>query len=1089
MPSRTLRQAEKKALDGANESQDTLLVAHRLMTDYGVGLVSPEPLSPGQQLWRKFQRRIEANNKHRAEEQLTTTRRSDAAPVAQEKQASQSNGSQRKRYGSRMSILEFFTRLTKPTRPDSACLHNTVNRDNTRGTRPNNDASQTHNSIPETQDVGFQEEPRPIHLPDWDDVSDHGVVGSLNLPDSLPASADINGTLQKKMDSTQDSTQSNVGRSYDQYRRPSSADRMSPISQRERSPGPSTHGDASRGQPPDDPDMGLAAADATAVTKTNIASPVQDDSGFVDFGRISHFRDVTTQKTAQSPSQTYPQTPGPPQNPFRNSRSQLLPTSQLFHGTQFSSAVKVVSPTSSRPSPAGFQGNDISPNPIISSPLKARGLRSTPPAAVTSSPEILPATTSPDARPDVNSPTKSSAAADVVIPESSRDGPMRKRSGPDPMSTYEPMQKSQERRATSEIPRDLSSSAEEDDVYDSIARRQRVKAKKEAALKQLTAISFQRPSRPDDVEVPSTSQRKRTSQAEAYISQCHGRDPAAKDSDPKNSDAPDTAQPSRSLRITKGKVVDEDLTKSEVEEETMPTANEVPTTTTEIPSARDGDAIPETSPTSERPPALPQAAPSSKPESTTADSTSTFQSSPPAFSTRARRARTRKVLPKEPDSTSTLSNLESTPQLPSSKPPETTETAPAASPSEATVVGSSSPASVKTTRQSARGRLPKLKTYSTERLKQSAKVTRRVSDSTDELTRSASATPTFEQSLRMSRQATTRSASRSGRRAAKSPTGNASKLFENMAFAISFQSQRPGETNEEYTTRMNYSARIQKRIKQAGGHILEDGFHELFEVSSHTAPSKSTSPSSTPGSDSDVTFTIEGLAMGFTALIADGHSRKVKYMQALALGLPCIAPRWITTCLDRKEIVDWTPYLLCAGQSAFLGDAIRSRTLSPYDAATARLADVVDQREKLLEGSRILAVVKRSAEGRKMAYVFLARVLGASLTRVCTVEEGREEMKKAEAAGRPFDWVYVDGKAEEDALFGTGPAPAPGGRKRKRASAAASGLASVNTSAASLASISGQPPAKRVRTLTDELVIQSLILGRMIEEGEMQADG
>jgi hypothetical protein len=40
MQSKTLRQAEKKALDGANESQDTLVIAHYLMMDFGVGLVS-----------------------------------------------------------------------------------------------------------------------------------------------------------------------------------------------------------------------------------------------------------------------------------------------------------------------------------------------------------------------------------------------------------------------------------------------------------------------------------------------------------------------------------------------------------------------------------------------------------------------------------------------------------------------------------------------------------------------------------------------------------------------------------------------------------------------------------------------------------------------------------------------------------------------------------------------------------------------------------------------------------------------------------------------------------------------------------------
>ncbi|KAL2152097.1 hypothetical protein VTH82DRAFT_5281 [Thermothelomyces myriococcoides] len=159
------------------------------------------------------------------------------------------------------------------------------------------------------------------------------------------------------------------------------------------------------------------------------------------------------------------------------------------------------------------------------------------------------------------------------------------------------------------------------------------------------------------------------------------------------------------------------------------------------------------------------------------------------------------------------------------------------------------------------------------------------------------------------------------------------------------------------------------------------------------------------------------------------------------------------------------PYLLCAGQSAFLGDAIRSRSLSPYDAATASLADVVGRREKLLEGSRILAVVKKAFEERKMAYVFLARVLGASLTRVHSVEQARAEIKAADEAGQPFDWVYVDGKPNEEALFATGPA---GGKKRKRA-----------------ASSAAQRPVKRIRTLSDELVIQSLILGRLIEEGEM----
>jgi len=294
-----------------------------------------------------------------------------------------------------------------------------------------------------------------------------------------------------------------------------------------------------------------------------------------------------------------------------------------------------------------------------------------------------------------------------------------------------------------------------------------------------------------------------------------------------------------------------------------------------------------------------------------------------------------------------------------------------------------------------------------------------------------------------------------------------------MAFAISFQSRRPGEGNDQYSSRMDFSTTVQKRIKQAGGRILEHGFDELFEAFPMGTPSGS--PASTPGAEPEISLTPEGSAMGFTALIADGHSRKVKYMQALALGLPCIAARWITACLDRRELLDWTPYLLCAGQSAFLGDAIRSLNLAPYEAATATLAEVISRRAKLLQESRILAVVKKAAEGKKMAYVFLARVLGASLTRVYGVDEARAEIKAAEGEGRAFDWVYVDGKEEEEALFAATSRlpPAAGGKKRKRTSGASSAGAEL-------------PPVKRIRTLSDELVIQSLILGRLIEEGEME---
>ncbi|SPQ21589.1 efd0b97f-328f-472d-84ff-e52cb7f36d48 [Thermothielavioides terrestris] len=890
--SRTLRQAEKKALDGTNESQDTLVIAHHLMMSFGVGLRSSSP-------------HVE-----------------EAVPLPSPRQSSPAS--------------------ERGDGLNSACS---------------------------------------------------------GRPTEQKTREEAGGVPRKqKMDSTQSSTQPNAGRSYDQYYH------SSPNALAQSSPQPVRGSSPNVEIPVDDDDTAAVRFDDDGAAGTNkTVSPAQDDSGFVDFGSLARFHHVASQKTAQSPTQHLPETPAQSRNPFRHSRSQLLPTSQLFRGTQFSSPAKAASPTSSRPSPADFPGQTISPNPVVSSPLKARGLRSSPPVDITSSPGILPGTTSSTIDARAASPVHAASAENPVVPDSSHDGPARKRSGPEPMSTYEPMRKSQERRSTSWGRSDPVSSGEDDDSYDTIVRRRKAQLKKEAALKQLTTISFPRPMKSEIVEVPSTSQRRRTSQAEEYIAQCYGKTLTENDSE--CADAVKESQEAPQQPAQRRSEVDEESTQSDVEkpepamDPTPPTAPELPRSSTMsanlpaqasvIEGTSHADAIPETSPTGRRPEPLPQVAPSLEVPPSEAKSASNFRSSPPAF-------------------------------------------------------------------------------RSTESLRQFNKVARRGSNSTDELSRSVSATPTFEQSLRVSRLSVSRPASRSGRAAMRPPpTQRDLKLFENMAFAISFQSRKPGESNDQYSARTDFSAMLQKRIRQAGGRILENGFDELFEVLPMETPSSSPAVSSR-GGDAEIHLTPEGRSMGFTALIADGHSRKVKYMQALALGLPCIAARWITTCLDRNEVVDWSPYLLCAGQSAFLGDAIRSRSLTPYDPATAKLVDVIKQRKKLLEGSKILAVVKKSVEGKKMAYVFLARVLGAALTRVYSVEEAKAEMKAAEELGQPFDWVYVDGKPDEEALFASGPS---GGRKRKRASTAASSAAG--------------PPVKRVRTLSDELVIQSLILGRLIEEGEM----
>ncbi|TIC99525.1 DNA repair protein crb2 [Colletotrichum higginsianum] len=301
-------------------------------------------------------------------------------------------------------------------------------------------------------------------------------------------------------------------------------------------------------------------------------------------------------------------------------------------------------------------------------------------------------------------------------------------------------------------------------------------------------------------------------------------------------------------------------------------------------------------------------------------------------------------------------------------------------------------------------------------------------------------------------------------------------IFAGMAFAISFQSKKDGEKTDHYEHRLGQSRDIEKMIVQSGGYLLSNGFDELFE--SNALGSTETSPVSEGKEDNPLTLTSFAQTMGFTALIADGHSRKVKYMQALALGLPCISDRWVTTCVAKAAVVDWLPYLLCAGQSTFLRDAIRSRYLAPYSAINARLVDVVETRPKMLEGSKILLVMKKSrAEEKKMPYVFLAHVLGATLSRAYSVDEAKETLRHRELLNDPFDWVYVDEHTgSEEELFNPDPPSTKtlkASKKRKRAAATAVDEA--------------DRPPKRIRTLSNELVIQSLILGRMIEEGELEA--
>jgi hypothetical protein len=203
-------------------------------------------------------------------------------------------------------------------------------------------------------------------------------------------------------------------------------------------------------------------------------------------------------------------------------------------------------------------------------------------------------------------------------------------------------------------------------------------------------------------------------------------------------------------------------------------------------------------------------------------------------------------------------------------------------------------------------------------------------------------------------------------------TGNG--RFANMAFAISYDS----------TTR---KSELTSLIESNGGLILPSSFQQLF------LPDQ-------------LVLKPQYANLGFTALLADKHSKKEKYLQALALGLPCLSGKWIEACISAEELVDWPSYLLPAGESEELEGAIRSRILSVYDPAIVRLADVVQNaRPNILDSASIIFVLGRGEKRRP--YVFLTRALGAE--RIEKVSDLRAaKVLLEESDGKEYKWVFVD---------------------------------------------------------------------------------
>ena len=302
-------------------------------------------------------------------------------------------------------------------------------------------------------------------------------------------------------------------------------------------------------------------------------------------------------------------------------------------------------------------------------------------------------------------------------------------------------------------------------------------------------------------------------------------------------------------------------------------------------------------------------------------------------------------------------------------------------------------------------------------------------------------------------------------------------VFSGMVFAISF-----GDNELE-------KKGVTAKILANGGRILEQGFDEMFTPVSGAKSKPNTTPSTTTSNASD-TEKEGGSVNGdystggdlgwdpqsgtdkvrFACVIADKYSRRVKFLQALALGIPCLAGRWVEDCIKKNMVLDWEMYLLPAGESAYLSGAIRSRILPQFSAATSKLLGIVEQRKKLLDGYNVLLVMGKGNVGEKRKpYRFLVWAMGARVVRgVVSVEEANAALREG------VDGLVGVRDSGIDGVVGTGMASqrwdfvyldSGGGRVGREKLWA------------------GVPKGwGRPRVVDDEWVVQSLILGNLLDE-------
>lgn len=201
-----------------------------------------------------------------------------------------------------------------------------------------------------------------------------------------------------------------------------------------------------------------------------------------------------------------------------------------------------------------------------------------------------------------------------------------------------------------------------------------------------------------------------------------------------------------------------------------------------------------------------------------------------------------------------------------------------------------------------------------------------------------------------------------------------SGIFSGCIFTITHTEKNQKDMKEEE----KYVNNLEKKIQKQGGIVLVKGFKEILDINekefriswakrkkpsnsrkgstdlplmqasvyglrgsrmlerSKSLPGRSANRQSAPStlvdteSEEDPTLAINP-GYRFAAVLANEATRTLKYMEGLALGIPCLSWQYVEDCItDQRLIENWVDYVLAAGGSSVLGGVQKSLNVSNF---------------------------------------------------------------------------------------------------------------------------------------------------------------